>query len=703
MRKLTPLVMLTIAAALCACGGGGGGLTQTTLLDTDPQIRSDAYGETAIPLVADLAATTRVTDEVSTYTFVAGDLVESEGAVMNGANLELNSTGLSWAVLGITLDSGQLPAALHLSGTSNGVYVGVGEFADNCWQWLGGAYTANAEIAVPSGSTSSSHDFFVALVCADGCQANLEVSLELEDVEGTWNFMVWMAGDNNLAANAFYDIQELESIGSSANLNILVGYDINPTYLGPGHVGANNVNFIRVVQDSYERVINTTGDEANQSFSRTGYNSADPANVLAFVEWCEANFPAEHSMLVLWDHGDGWLASDGTAGAGGGSARGASAILSDYTDGNYEMTNNDAIAAALSDYHFDVLAFDACNMAQLEALYEYRGLADLLVASEGLVPGDGFDYSGALGTWTGSWPLTARQISDTFVDSFIDCYENEEYCTLGVFDAASVGTLTQRLGTLAGLVTTNSATESEPLMGSIDLAWEIADEDGPSGDGARDLQEFLEFYRDNTSASSIKTAINSALSAWNSAVLYYDQYDMPRTTGLAVYLPDSDFFTQDYRDRYELTTFDADTGWLAMLEATGVPEGDYPSGDWSAGDQIEISWSNTDADFDLEIWDPEFNYGSPYEPEELAGLIQFSQDSYDSGQARESGKLLPAAYHGTYYIDIDFVDYDGTPPASINVTVKLYDSGGSLKSDLGTVAFSAGDLGSTREAVILTY
>jgi len=701
MRKLTFLVMLTIVAALCACGGGG--LTQSNLLNADLQTRTAIEdATTTVPALTDLTAATRVAGEVTTYSFLAGDLVDSQGAVMNSENLQLNNNGLSWAILGITLADGQTPNTLYLDGSSDGIYVGVGEFSDSYWQWLGGAHDGNAEITVPSGSTSSSGEFFVALVCPDGCEANIDVSLDLSDVKGTWNFMVWVAGDNNLAAAAFEDIQEMEGVGSSDNLNILVGYDIDPQYLGPGHVGANTVNFIRVVQDSYERIINTTGDDANQSFSRTGYNSADPANVLAFVEWCETNFPAEHSMLVLWDHGDGWLVSTGMAGAGSGD-RGTSAILGDDTDGDEEMTNNDAIAAALSEYHFDVLAFDACNMAHLEALYEYRELADLLLASEGLVPGDGFDYSSALSAWNSSWPLTPRQVCDTFVDSFVDCYDNKEYCTLGVFDAVGVNTLTQRLGTLAALVTANAGTESEPLTDSIAQAFEIGDAEGPTGDGARDLQEFLEFYRDNTSASSIKTAINSALSAWNSTVLYYDQYDMPRTTGLGIYLPDSDFFTQDYRDRYALTTFDADTGWLAMLEATGVPEGDYPSGDWSAGDQIEISWSNTDADFDLEIWDPEFNYGSPYEPEELAGLIQFSQDSYDSGQARESGKLLPAAYHGTYYIDIDFVDYDGTPPASINVTVKLYDSGGSLKSDLGTVAFSPGDLGSAREAAILAY
>ena len=62
-------------------------------------------------------------------------------------------------------------------------------------------------------------------------------------------------------------------------------------------------------------------------------------------------------------------------------------MLSDDRDGSLtSLTDNAYIAQTLSAKHFDLLCFDACNMAHLEALYDYRKLADWISASEALMP-----------------------------------------------------------------------------------------------------------------------------------------------------------------------------------------------------------------------------------------------------------------------------------------------------------------------------
>jgi hypothetical protein len=132
-----------------------------------------------------------------------------------------------------------------------------------------------------------------------------------DDGSGVWNFMVWMAADNDLAPFAFEDIQEMEAVGSNENVNVLLGYDIDPA-LVPLKEGVDAVHFIKVVEDLDEGVIRTNGHAANRSYPREGYNSADPQNLSSFLLWCQLNFPAEHRILVLWDHGDGWRAEPDT-------------------------------------------------------------------------------------------------------------------------------------------------------------------------------------------------------------------------------------------------------------------------------------------------------------------------------------------------------------------------------------------------------
>jgi hypothetical protein len=54
-------------------------------------------------------------------------------------------------------------------------------------------------------------------------------------------------------------------------------------------------------------------------------------------------------------------------------------------------------------------------------------------------------------------------------------------------------------------------------------------------------------------------------------VLHFRSFDQEGANGIAVYLPSTAFFTEDYREEYATLEFNEDTGWLSMLEATGVP------------------------------------------------------------------------------------------------------------------------------------
>lgn len=682
-------LLVALSALLAACGGGGssdhGAAGGAGVVTAQPVALEQARQLPGLPGGAGLKSL----NAQGGLTFDDSHLVDSAGAVMNGTTLTLGGSQLSWAILGANT-GGELPASLQLSGTCSGLYIAASDYGSGCWRWLGGEHSTAGTVPLPAGSFCNGNgSIYIALVCPPGGSASIGLSASTT-TQGSWNLLVWMAADNNLATDAVNDLNEMEAVGSTEHVTVLAGYDIDTSYLAGPVSGTDTVNFIKVVQDTNDGAIITDGDPANTSSPRAGYNSADPDNLTSFLEWAEANFPAERTFLVLWNHGDGWLVGgDGKAGSG---------VLSDDTDGPWEMTGNTYIAAALGSRHFDLIGFDACNMGHIEALYDYRGKADYFVASEVLEPGAGWDYTALLTSWNASPSATPQQIGQYAVDGFTASYAGSEYCTLGVFSGSGIGQLVTRIGELAALVTPKADTEKDAFMTALGSAFEPE-----SSDGVRDLKGFIDAYREQSTDNGIDAKLAEVLTAFDSTVVYFGQVMQPGTNGLGLWLPDASSYTAQYSTAYDTLAFDDATGWLALREAVdGGGGGGGTEGSWAPGDYVEVSWGDTDADFDLIVQDPNGDYGNCYWPDDLTGKVSFSLDSGESGQARESATLEAGGLDGAYYIRVDYYDHYGTPPATLTVTATLYDSSGSVKQELGQLTFNGSDTETTQDVATLT-
>lgn len=96
-----------------------------------------------------------------------------------------------------------------------------------------------------------------------------------------------------------------------------------------------------------------------------------------FIRWSAENYPAEHYMLDLWDHG-------------GGSVSGL--IVDELHED--AMMSLEGLQRALKNggVHFSLVMMDACLMACLETAQAVAPYADYLVASEEALPGLGSNY-----------------------------------------------------------------------------------------------------------------------------------------------------------------------------------------------------------------------------------------------------------------------------------------------------------------------
>ena len=219
----------------------------------------------------------------------------------------------------------------------------------------------------------------------------------------TWTVMVYLDGDNNLQDLAWLDLGEMESVGSTDEVNIVVQLD---SYSNPG---------------TYRYYV--TGVEQGSTFpyysadivqTLPEQNMADP-NVLAnFINWATTNYPAEHYLLVLWNHGGGWRDKDVLP---------KGVIWDDTSDDFMTMLELSQGLEGASE-QIDIIGFDACLMQMAEVAYEIGSSLtnppNYGIASQELEWGYGWPYDDILNHLTLNPTMNEATLCETVVNDYIN-------------------------------------------------------------------------------------------------------------------------------------------------------------------------------------------------------------------------------------------------------------------------------------------
>lgn len=114
------------------------------------------------------------------------------------------------------------------------------------------------------------------------------------------------------------------------------------------------------------------------------------------------------------------------------------AMLHDVTD-NGLLTNREAgqmLASALKGRKVSMIFSDTCLNGMVEVTHEFAKHAEVIVASEDLEPGDGWDYKRWFEKMAAAPPVDSASWAKQAVDAFGETYEKEDDlhpCTLGAF------------------------------------------------------------------------------------------------------------------------------------------------------------------------------------------------------------------------------------------------------------------------------
>ena len=165
-------------------------------------------------------------------------------------------------------------------------------------------------------------------------------------------------------------------------------------------------------------------------FSVPAVPMSDPDNLAEFLSWSIENYPADHSMVIFWDHG------------GSHTGYGVDEIFG-KTLSIHDLHNafEKAVGSNPENPYFDAIGFDACLMANTDVSHELYGYAKYLFASEEVEPGAGWSYDLWLQELIDHPGMNAAQlgkaITDSYLESSTSARSNQGYVgasTFGVYD-----------------------------------------------------------------------------------------------------------------------------------------------------------------------------------------------------------------------------------------------------------------------------
>jgi hypothetical protein len=268
-------------------------------------------------------------------------------------------------------------------------------------------------------------------------------------------------GDNNLGGdtNAFgnyinyleNDLKEMES-GIPEYMSVLCLVD----YYKDKHGNTKPAEVLELTKNGGRKVIVSLGE----------INTGDPKELEKFLSRALATYNDNDVKIAIgfWDHGSGvfdetdpqekekkiramkdsresrinFLRPARSGFLTGNLTGQQKAMLHDVTD-NGLLTNREAgrmLASALKGRKVSMIFSDTCLNGMLEVTHEFAKHAEVIVASEDLEPGDGWDYKCWFEKMADAPPVDSASWAEQAVSAFEETYKNRTSlhpCTLGAF------------------------------------------------------------------------------------------------------------------------------------------------------------------------------------------------------------------------------------------------------------------------------
>jgi len=399
--------------------------------------------------------------------------------------------------------------------------------------------------------------------------------------QAQWTWLVYMAGDNNLEAAGDANLKNMQQVGSTEQVNVLVQFATEENKTTRYRVEKSNLTVLQEMP---------------------GVDCGDPKVLTDFIKWGTQQYPAQYYLIDIWNHGTGWenLPPDFNYDSIRDAKPQQSAKLKRVKRSVFRTTVHDinsrsinaraiAIDCGSHDYldnqklhdgifdalpngkKIDILGCDACMMNMLEISYQVKDTSHYMVGSEQSEPNTGWPYSVILQALTQNPQMSPQDLSKAIVQSYGAWYQqygnsaSDKSATQSALDLGQIEPVADAVNALADLFIANL----NNVAGSISLARDKAQKfDYPEyidlGDfAAQLLLRLTQNPQITAAASKVRDTLQSqaeggfviANSTWGPTV--------QRASGVSLYFPQQENYSPDYAD----LIYSKQGRWKAFLEA----------------------------------------------------------------------------------------------------------------------------------------
>lgn len=358
-----------------------------------------------------------------------------------------------------------------------------------------------------------------------------------------WTVMVYSAADDDvLEENMWFDVNEMELVGSSAQVNIVVQIDRYASgFTGDGDW--TDTRRLLITQDSdLSQITSPVVESLGEA------DMGNPQTLADFLIWSVQNYPAKKYALIMSDHGGGF-----TGGFSDMSAGDSALTLSEIA-GAFEQVRRDAGVEK-----FELLGFDACLMAHIEVFGAFYPYSNYMVASEEVVPGYGLSYAAWLGQLSQDPAVNGEGLANAIVSTYVvddvllaevratadEVAQEEATTTLSAVESARIPDV---IGAMNQFITAATTVDQELVAQARTYTRSyvslFGDEVSPS---FIDLGNFADVLISLTDDSAVGQAAVQLQTAVNAAVVAEKHgSNMSGSNGIAFHFPDSDtyYFTE---------------------------------------------------------------------------------------------------------------------------------------------------------------
>ena len=364
-----------------------------------------------------------------------------------------------------------------------------------------------------------------------------------------WTILVFLNADNNLDSFSVQNMNQMEKVGSSDKVNIVVQLD---------REGSTGTWRYYIQKDNKPSQITSPKIETLPE-----QDMGSPDTLRAFLKWGMEKYPAKHYFVDFWNHGAGWEKK--------GTRYGTKGISYDDQSGNHlSVAQVGQVMREMSQSlgrKVDVVGYDACLMQMAEVAAEVTDSCSYQVASEETIPGAGWPYDEWLAKVVAGPESDGAQVGRWLVDAYKASYSSSgQDTTLSCLDLSKLASLIEKLdgftqALLADPASKSAAAEAARAAQSYTYS------------SHKDLYDFVDRVLKKVTTKQVVDAGNALKDCLNSQVVLSNAHTgsgAEGSHGLALWLPTSG--GQDMMQRYRGLSWASSTQWdefLSTLKSSG--------------------------------------------------------------------------------------------------------------------------------------